>query len=885
MLQVEVPVKAFDARVMATCLRAARAVARALGVSDPLLGLEVELTRSLGLFDREHYLSQLGPAELKGQSALRHYVEFGDAAGLSPTPMFDVRHYDAHSGPLHGLNRLLHYGLIGRFRKTSTSPWFDAEYYLQVNPDVQQSGQDPLLHFQKWGWREGRNPLPGVDLRRLLHNIPHLRVAKGNPLSQLATGELAQWLTAHPTEMTQAAVPLPFSVEAGEPAMDMLDPASWAAVKPIVRSGEPMVDVVIPVYAGTQETLRCLHSVLTAPVRTPHEVIVINDAGPIAELNAMLRSLAGRDLFTLIQQRSNGGFVKTVNHGLRLHPQRDVVILNSDTEVYGDWLDRLLAMAAASPQLASITPLSNNATICSYPETVRENHTPLEIDHAEIDRLASQCNAGHYVTAPTGVGFCMYMRRTVLNRIGHLDEQHFGRGYGEENDWCQRAIADGHENAIACDVYVRHVGSVSFKGEARERVTQALLMLKQLHPRYEEDVATHIATNPAWIHRARIDLARLRLLAAERNVLLVCHNRGGGTERHLLEQSRELTAGGAAVFELRPSHEPGCVALLHPSVFSLPNLATVPLQPSELLEEMLVTLGIDEIHVHHLIDFPPATTDALVQIAEQANLEIRASVHDYYALCPRINLVTPQGRYCGVPPDARCNACLASDGLIEQVGPIGPWRASAQRLLDAAHSIVVPSDDVAQRLRLLVSGERPISVWPHEPPPTHRPGMMRIAQQGDTVRVLVVGAISRIKGFDVMTALADVIAARQLPMTLALLGYSMDDPALAQRGITLLGRYFDHELLDKIAQHQPHLIFIPSIWPETYCYVLTGALASGYRVAVFDIGAPAQRTPAHDPGHLVLPLALVDEPDSLALRLLREAHAQPVTRAHQPLVS
>lgn len=884
-MHVEVPTKALDARVMATSLRAARAMARALGAASPLLGLEVELTRSLGLFDREHYLGQLGPTELKGQSALRHYVEFGDAAGLSPTPMFDVRHYDAHCGPRHGLNRLLHYGLIGRFRKTPTSPWFDAEYYLQVNPDVQQSGQDPLLHFQKWGWREGRNPLPGVDLRRLLHSIPDLRVAKGNPLSRLATGELAHWLTAHPGGFSHPAVPLPYTVEAGEPATDMLDPSAWAALKPIPRSGEPVVDVVIPVYAGTQETLRCLYSVLTAPVRTPHEVIVINDAGPIAELNAMLRSLAGRELFTLIQQRSNGGFVKTVNHGLRLHPQRDVVILNSDTEVYGDWLDRLLAMAAANPNLASITPLSNNATICSYPETVRENHTPLEIGHAEIDRLASQCNAGQYVTAPTGVGFCMYMRRTVMNRIGHLDEQHFGRGYGEENDWCQRAIADGHDNAIACDVYVRHVGSVSFKGEARERVALAMRALKQLHPRYEDDVSVHIAANPAWIHRARLDLARLRLLAAPRNVLLVCHNRGGGTERHLLEQSRELTAAGAAVFELRPSHEPGCVALLHPSVFSLPNLATVPLHPSALLEEMLVTLGIDEIHVHHLIDFPPTTADALVQIAGHAGLTVRASVHDYYALCPRVNLVTPQGRYCGLPPDERCNACLASDGLIEQTGAIGPWRARAQRLLGAAHSIVVPSDDVAQRLRLLVDNERPITVLPHEPPPSRRPGVMRIATANETVRVLVIGAISRIKGFDVMTSLADVIAARQLPMTLALLGYSMDDPALAQRGISLLGRYFDHELPDKIAQHQPHLIFIPSIWPETYCYVLTGALASGYRVAVFDIGAPAQRTSAHDPDHLVLPLALVDEPVSLALRLLRAARAQPIPRPTRPVAT
>ncbi len=90
-------------------------------------------------------------------------------------------------------------------------------------------------------------------------------------------------------------------------------------------------------------------------------------------LAAMLRTLASRGLIILETNRTNLGFVRTVNKGLRLHRQRDVVILNSDTEVYNDWLDRLLGHARAYPRLGSITPLSNNATICSYPETLGGN--------------------------------------------------------------------------------------------------------------------------------------------------------------------------------------------------------------------------------------------------------------------------------------------------------------------------------------------------------------------------------------------------------------------------------------------------------------------------------------------------------------------------------
>ena len=97
----------------------------------------------------------------------------------------------------------------------------------------------------------------------------------------------------------------------------------------------------------------------------------------------------------------------------------------------------------------------------------------------------------------------------------------------------------------------------------------------------------------------------------------------------------------------------------------------------------------------------------------------------------------------------------------------------------------------------------------------------------------------------------------------------------------MLGRYFDNELQAKIAAYDPHVILVPSIWPETYCYVLSSALASGRRVAVFDIGAQAERTHAHDQEHLLFPLELAYRPGELLDALLAAARAadQDVQRA------
>lgn len=841
-----------------------RGLGRLVGVRRALAGFEVALTRKVGLFDREYYLSQLGGTDaLKGMSPLRHYVLHGDAQGLSPSPLFDPGYYDSQHAERRGINRLLHYGLVARFRGQSPTPWFDPEYYVQSNADVAGSHIDALVHFQRWGWREGRSPLPGMDMHRLLARVPDMRVAKANPLAIL--GALQHDATRqHALAMTPAPTGQPVDEE---PQVDLLDPTRWQQIEPRRYTDDIRVDVVIPVYGGLNETLACLWSVLTAPVRTPHEVIVVNDAGPVPELNAMLRLLANRGLFHLEQHRQNLGFVKTANHGLRLHKDRDVVILNSDTEVYNDWLDRLCRHAEQYPRAATVTPLSNNATICSYPEPQRDNRTALELPYADIDRLAAQANGGRNVVAPTGVGFCMFMRREAMREIGLFDERHFGRGYGEENDFCQRAQRKGWINLIACDIYVRHVGSVSFKAEASERTARAMRTLRKLHPEYASQVERHIAVDAAWIHRARLDLARMRQQRRQRNVLMVCHNRGGGTERHLLENAQALNGQGVGVFELRPSRLGDRVALVHPSLFSLHNLASLPLDPPEVMREMLAGLDIHEVHVHHLIDFPRALSQVLRTVCQDLGIAIRLAVHDYYAICPRVNLVDLSGRYCGEPEPGRCNACLGEDRSLDRTGTIERWRAESASLLSASREVIVPSPDVARRLDRYFPG-LPLQVAPHDEAPPRRGIERALPAPGAPLKILVIGAISRIKGYDAVLGLAEATRQSGLPLQISLLGYSADDLRLAEAGVALLGRYFDNEILDRISASDPDLVFVPSIWPETYCYVLSGALRSGRRVAVFDIGAQAERVRAHDDAHLVLPLPLANDPTALARTLL-----------------
>lgn len=59
---------------------------------------------------------------------------------------------------------------------------FDAAYYLATNPDVQTSGLDPIRHFFKSGWREGRNPSADFDVGYYLRTYPDVVATGVNPL-------------------------------------------------------------------------------------------------------------------------------------------------------------------------------------------------------------------------------------------------------------------------------------------------------------------------------------------------------------------------------------------------------------------------------------------------------------------------------------------------------------------------------------------------------------------------------------------------------------------------------------------------------------------------------------------------------------------------------
>ncbi len=849
--------------IILTSLWSIKIVCKLLRLSRPYQQWLTRLVRQQEIFDDLFYLENNGDVAQSQVNGIQHYVLYGDKEGRSPMPLFDPVYYRSKASGLSShlyTNTLLHYGYVGRYRRIPPSAWFDVDFYLSNNKDVARSGSDPLIHYLKWGGSEGRSPCPQFDGTYYLRTSPDVAATGMNPLLHYLFFGRLEGRSTVPEQNGDG-----LDMEAGElPVLTLPDDEAWSALIPRATIAETEIDVVVPVYKGKIETLRCLYSALAVSYQLPFELIVINDASPDEELSQDLQKLADMGLFTLLVNEENLGFVQTVNRGMKLHKDRHIVLLNADTEVYDGWLDRLHTAAHRNPKTGTVTPLSNNATICSYPNFLHDNPYPLELSYAEIDALTATINAGSEVEVPTGVGFCMYIRRDCLEKVGLFDEKAFGKGYGEENDFCQRAIRKGWRNIIAGDIYVRHLGSASFQGEKAMRVQSALKILDKKYPRYRKDVDVFVQADPLKADRLRLDAFRLQRQSREKNILLVCHARGGGSERRVQEDIVNLMQAGYGVFTLRPvAKRPSHVNLGHPSIRSLPNINPFELADTATLAAALKDLGITEVHTHSLVDFTPEAALDLHKVITELTAYWKINLHDYKAICPRINLIDEDGRYCGEPDEAGCNRCLLERGSDFGVKSIRTWREIHHDALASADRIVVPDQDVSERLSHYFP-DVTFEVLPHEAIDLKAVQVkMPIIMAEENLRVVIVGAIGKIKGFNVIMDCAKLVQQHNIPITFIVMGYTMNDLLIKETGVEVSGKYQEHEALETLTSLNPHLVWLPSIWPETYSYTLSLALQANLPVFSFDIGAIARRARESGMESNLMPLSWIDSPEKI----------------------
>ncbi|QDZ38662.1 glycosyltransferase [Euhalothece natronophila Z-M001] len=232
-----------------------------------------------------------------------------------------------------------------------------------------------------------------------------------------------------------------------------------------------MIDIIIPIFNSYPLLKNCLESVVKH-FDSEARLILLDDGSTDPNIAIYLEEIKKNAQFPVLihQNQHNQGFVKTVNQGIQFSKENDIILLHSDTIVTQNWISKLKQAAYLKENIATVTPLSNNATIFSIPEFGKFNEIPKGYDIESFAQLVEETSCYLYPEVPVGHGFCLYIKRTTFNLLGDLDED-YNRSCGSEYDFCLRVLSYSLCNIMADDTFIYHSKNISdvnnqpFQGE------------------------------------------------------------------------------------------------------------------------------------------------------------------------------------------------------------------------------------------------------------------------------------------------------------------------------------------------------------------------------------------------------------------------------------
>lgn len=655
------------------------------------------------------------------------------------------------------------------------------------------------------------------------------------------------------------------------PTAGPLEAAVFAPPEEAAPADSPgPLTLVLPVYNAFDLLQDCLDRVVRHTPE-PWRMVVVEDGSPDARIRPALRAFAAarpEGQVTLIEAPQNRGFIASVNAAfaevLRRPADRTgpVVLLNSDALLPPGWAPRLLA-PLADPGVASVTPMSNDAEIFTAPVLC----APAGLAPGQalaMDAVARRLDPAHArAEAPTGVGFCMALQRRFLDLVPRFDTA-FGRGYGEEVDWCQKVRAQGGRHLGIATLVVEHRGGASF-GSAEK---QALILannarITRRYPAYDDEVQAFLTSDPLRSARMALALAWAGSLGRGPVPVYLAHAMGGGAEswlQHALPAALAeagaavvLRVGGAVRWQLDLVTPQGRVSGWTGD-FALIERLLAPLAR----RRILYSCGVGDPD-------PVSLPGHLLALARSPQDEVEILFHDFFPMSPAFTLLGSDGRFHGAPrpgtPDPAHQARRPDGGRV----PLADWQQAWGALVARADRLRVFSASGADLVAQTWPEARPrISLDPHQLP--HRPPRLDPPAPGPRPVLAALGNIAPHKGAGLLQALGRM-SAEARGFDLVLIG-NLDPGYSLPRSVPVHGDYSPADIPTLARHYRISHWLIPSLWPETFSFTTHEALATGLPVLAFALGAQGDAVASAENG-IALPHDPAADPAEAVLAALR----------------
>lgn len=623
------------------------------------------------------------------------------------------------------------------------------------------------------------------------------------------------------------------------------------------------VDIVIPIYNAFDFTKKCIETVIKNTDLKQHTLVLVNDKSPDERILPMLQDFVKsyQDLhIDLIDSKENQGFVKSVNIGMS-HSKNDVVLLNSDTEVTANWLNKMIETAYVEENVATVTPLSNNATLASIPNFLEENTIPNYISLEEYAKLIEDCSYNAYPELTTAHGFCMYIRRDAIEKVGLFDSETFGKGYGEENDFSYRCIQNGLLNLLCDNTFIYHKGTQSFTEEKEELAKSHWEILKEKYPCNVEMNNDLCIYNPYSYVQDNIKYSLANKY--RKNMLIVVHEffelenkLVGGTVQHIYDLVQHIRKDvNCHVFYYRNGKyrvksffENSEAEMVIGSISSYEMAKTRNFQYKFILQKLFSLINIDFVHIHHMANHYFDLVDEL----KERNLPYFVTLHDYYLVCPTIILLENGEKYCVDNENRDCLACLEKIKNINSKDFIDKWRKLSYELLKNAEEIIAPNESVLDifnkffkevNIKVIEHGMDKDDFLKAEEIPERKDGKKNIA---------FLGGLTHYKGLGFMKDLIRKANNNEIPYTIHLFGKSSEwEVNVSSPNFIYHNTYNRNEIAKILKENNIDLVLLLAIWPETYSYTLTETVIAGVPALALPYGALENRIKKYGIGWLL----------------------------------
>jgi glycosyltransferase involved in cell wall biosynthesis len=334
--------------------------------------------------------------------------------------------------------------------------------------------------------------------------------------------------------------------------------------------------------------------------------------------------------------------------------------------------------------------------------------------------------------------------------------------------------------------------------------------------------------------------------------LMLDHNLGGGTnlyrEQWLQRQTR--TGGTVVVLSYDFHRLRYCLRYVTRECdksFSMDALAGLLM--------LAAAVKFDDIFLNNVCSFPDPllVTSLAQQLTRLTGAPLTVAVHDYFSVCPSWNLLDDQGRFCAVPSIVQCRGCLPNiRGEVRSLvgcDDIDQWRAVWGTCLEEATTILCfshSSQALVARAYPHLSQDK-FMVRPHAVD-CLRSRAVQVNLQ-EPLHIGVVGEITEAKGAAIVVEMARLIRTQRFPARITVIGQLHG--ARESKVLRVLGSYQREHLPELVAGCDANIFLLPSVWPETFSYVTEELMQLGVPLAVFNMGAPAERVAHYENGLVI----------------------------------